>query len=39
MDTRYWIRIAWDKLNKKGIDPSIEEVMNLAIKLREEENG
>ena len=37
MDTRYWVKVAWERLNERGINPSIEEVAELAIKLREEE--
>lgn len=39
MDTRYWVKVAWDQLNNRGIDPTIEQVAELAIQLRNKENG
>jgi hypothetical protein len=39
MDTRYWVKVAWDRLNDRGINPTIKEVADLAIELKEREEG
>jgi hypothetical protein len=36
MDTLYCLKYAWEELNAKGIDPTLEQVFDKAIEIRRE---
>jgi hypothetical protein len=36
MDTLYCLKAAWDELNERGIDPTLEQVLETALRIRKE---